>query len=127
MLGKVGRRSSNTAEAIRQVRWEKHFGERRTADPIPPQRTTAGVRLQAQHGPVLSVACARTKLVYSSSRVAFCLYLQRLPAMLAVDGIRLVPVQAAFRTLVLDLGRLEYRARKLDEQRHAHDHDEDGQ
>ena len=44
--------------------------------------------------------------------------------MLAVNRIRFVPVQAALRALMLDLGGLEDGARQLHKKRDAHDHDE---
>ncbi len=72
-------------------------------------------------------ASNRTIRARSRSGAAVRLDLQHLTTMLAVDRVGLVPVQAAFGTFMLDLGGLENGARELHEERHADDHDEDGQ
>jgi len=65
---------------------------------------------------------ART-LAPSRSGVAVRLDLQCLATMLAMDRIRFVPVQAAFRALMLDLGWLEDGTCQLHKWCDTHDHD----
>ena len=74
----------------------------------------------------LAAMTANDRKVLARSRpiVAFCLDLQRLTTMFAVNRIRFVPVQAAFWAFILDFGGLEDGARQLKKKRYADDHNE---
>jgi len=60
----------------------------------------------------------------SRPSVPLSLDIQQLATMLAVNRIRFVPVQAAFRAFMLYLGGLEDGARQLNKKCYSHDHDE---